>query len=71
MRTSPSRARTRPICPLLQGARRMGDSTGSVRNSGRIAPREIILTLRSFPRGGGTLLDLEFLQDDKGRSIGP
>jgi hypothetical protein len=47
----------------------MGDGPGSVSNSARIAPRDKVLTLRSFPRGGGTLLDLEFLQDDKGRRV--
>jgi hypothetical protein len=48
----------------------MGDGPGSVSNSARIAPQDMVLTLRSFPRGGGTLLDLEFLQDDKtGRRV--
>ena len=47
----------------------MGDGPGSVSNPVRIAPREMVLTLRSFPRGGGTLLDLEFLQDDMGRRV--
>ncbi len=47
----------------------MGDGPGSVSNSARIAPREMVLTLRSFARGGGTLLDLEFLQDEKGRRL--
>jgi hypothetical protein len=37
----------------------MGDGLGAVSNSAQIVPREMVLTLRSFARGGGTLLDLE------------
>jgi hypothetical protein len=47
----------------------MGDGPGSVSNSSRRAPRVVVLIVRSFPRGGGTLLDLEFLQDDNGRRV--
>jgi hypothetical protein len=47
----------------------MGDGLGAVSNSAQIVPREMVLTLRSFSRGGGTLLDLEFLQDDNGRRV--
>jgi len=47
----------------------MGDGLVAVSNSARIIPREMVLTLRSFSRGGGTLLDLEFLQDDNGRRV--
>ena len=47
----------------------MGDGSSSVGSPARTAPRKVVLILRSFARGGGTLLDLEFLQDDRGRRV--
>lgn len=47
----------------------MGDGPSPVSNCLRIAPPETILILGSFPRGGGTLLDLEFLQHEDGRRV--
>jgi hypothetical protein len=47
----------------------MGGGFDSVSNSARTVPQETVLTLGSFSQGSGTLLDLEFLQDDKGRRV--